>query len=88
MLTAVLHGKAGRVEIDGHMVSWRELFRKREDLLTGVLFGRLSYLTDDAHGQVLSLMLGSDIACTLGALEAIEFWPKLGGREAPRVRRT
>ncbi|MBA6098541.1 hypothetical protein H4C80_15580 [Pseudomonas juntendi] len=78
MLTAVLHGKAGRVEIDGQVISWRELFRKREDLLTGVLFGRLSYLSDDAHGQVLSLLLGAEIASALGALQAIEFWPKLG----------
>ncbi|QWA30528.1 hypothetical protein [Pseudomonas sp. RC3H12] len=78
MLTAVLHGKAGRVEIEGRSIGWRELFRKREDLLTGVLFGRLSYLSDQAHDEVLSLLLGADIAKPLGRLQAIEFWPKLG----------
>ncbi|WP_052469081.1 hypothetical protein [Pseudomonas massiliensis] len=77
MLTALLHGKAGRVEIEGKAVAWRELFRKREDLLTGVLFGRLPYLTADAHNAFLSLLLGGEIASELGTLQTIEFWPKL-----------
>lgn len=77
MLTAILHGKAGRVEIDGHPISWRDLFRKREDLLTAVLFGRLPYLSEAAHDAFLSLLVGNEISDQLGQLRDIQFWPKL-----------
>ncbi|MDH1629679.1 hypothetical protein [Pseudomonas mosselii] len=77
MLTAILHGKAGRVALDGRSVSWREVFRQREDLLTAVLFGRMPYLSDEAQANVTSLLLGPDIAAALGPLDDIVFWPKL-----------
>ena len=81
MLTAILHGKAGRVELNGLPVSWRQLFRKREDLLTAVLFGRLPYLSDQAQEQILALLIGKSLAGKLGQLIDIRFWPKLDGTE-------
>lgn len=81
MLTAILHGKAGRVEVDGRSLSWRALFRKREDLLTSVLFGRLAYLSDRVHDAFLSALLGHDIAGELGQLRDIQFWPRLSENE-------
>ncbi len=81
MLTAILHGKAGRVELDGLPVSWRQLFRKREDLLTAVFFGRLPYLSDEAQEQILALLIGKTLAGEFGQLRDIRFWPKLDGTE-------
>ncbi|TFF41665.1 hypothetical protein [Pseudomonas sp. RIT623] len=78
MLTAILHGKAGRVGLDGQSLSWREVFRRREDLLSAVLFGRMPYLSDQAQAHFATLLLGQEIAQALGPLEDIAFWPKLG----------
>ena len=79
MLTAILYGKAGRVNIDEQVLSWRELFRSREDLLTSVFFGRLHYLSEYAQASVLALLLGKSLSDSLGALQNIEFWPRLQG---------
>nr|WP_298138527.1 hypothetical protein [uncultured Pseudomonas sp.] len=79
MLTAILHGKAGRTELDGQVVSWRDVFRKREDLLTSVFFSRLPYLSDEAQQSVLALLIGEALANEFGALIDLEFWPKLDG---------
>lgn len=79
MLTAILHGKAGRVELDGQPISWRQLFRKREDLLTAVFFGRLPYLSDAAQEQILAMLIGKMAAEEFGQLRDIQFWPKLDG---------
>jgi len=77
MLTAILHGKAGRVDIGGPSLSWRSLFRKREDLLTSVLFGRMPYLSDRTHDAFLSALLGQQLAGGLGKMSDIQFWPRL-----------
>jgi len=76
MLHAVLNSKAARVSVDGKDVSWRELFRKREDLLTAVFFGRFSYLSGDMQLAVLGLLLGGAVSpADFGEFEDIEFWP-------------
>lgn len=84
MLTAILHGKAGRVEIDGRHLSWRTLFRKREDLLTSVLFGRLPYLSDGVHDAFLRALLGNEHRDDLGQLIDIQFWPRLSESDGRR----
>lgn len=80
MLHAILHGKAGRVTDElGVDRSWRELFRKREDLLTAVFFGRFRYLSVDGQREVLSLLVSDDLAYRLGPVEDVIFWPRLKG---------
>ena len=45
MLMAILNNKAGRIEnAQGDAVSWREIFKAYEDLLTSTFFERFSYL--------------------------------------------
>ena len=77
MLAAVLHGKAARITVDGKDVSWRELFRQREDLLTAAFFGRFLYLSLAVRQEALALLVGSRAAVTLGDIEEILFWPSL-----------
>lgn len=78
MLTTIVHGKAGRVQVPGSdsSLSWREVFRRNEDLLTGVLFGRLRFLSSASLCRVMTLLLGPIHAGALGELDEIEFWPK------------
>ena len=78
MLTTIVHGKAGRVQLPGSdsSLSWREVFRRNEDLLTGVLIGRLRFLSSTSLCRVMTLLLGPIHASALGELEEIEFWPK------------
>ncbi|CAK7014852.1 MAG: hypothetical protein DELT_02216 [Desulfovibrio sp.] len=92
MLAAVLHGKAARVTVDGKNVSWRELFRQREDLLTAAFFGRFLYLSPTKRQEALALLVNSRVATDLGDIEEIIFWPSLwlseedgGGRVEPDV---
>ena len=81
MLHAVLHGKAGRIEIDGQNQSWRELFRQFEDLLTAVFVGRFQYLSDQGLTDVLNILLDGVDVESLGKLNSIEYWPKHEGVE-------
>lgn len=86
MLTAITHGKAGRVRLpeSNRDVSWREVFREREDLLTAVLFGRFRYLSDAALGRVMSALVGEASAEELGQWQDIDFWPRLEGADDRR----
>lgn len=77
MLAAVLHGKAARVTVNDKDVSWRELFRQREDLLTAAFFGRFMYLSPTKRQEALALLVGSRAASGLGEIEEIQFWPSL-----------
>lgn len=78
MLRAILEGKAGRVELeDGTSRSWREVFRKREDLLTAVFFGRLRYLSSEGEQKVLELLIGKNLTAVAGPIQKIDFWSKL-----------
>jgi len=74
MLKAVLHGKAGRVEQqDNESVSWRQLFKSHEDLMTAAVFGRFSYLSAEVQNYLLQQWLGCDE--DFSTFEHIEFWP-------------
>ncbi|MGR5412851.1 hypothetical protein ACPV5T_04635 [Vibrio astriarenae] len=54
MLKAILHGKAGRIEHNkDESVSWSQLFKAREDLLTSTIFERFAYLSDEAQHALL-----------------------------------
>jgi hypothetical protein len=74
MLKAVLHGKAGRIEQEGDVsVSWRQLFKSHEDLMTAAVFGRFSYLSTEVQNYLLQHWLGCDE--DFSTFEHIEFWP-------------
>lgn len=74
MLKAVLHGKAGRIEQEGSaLVSWRQLFKSHEDLMTAAVFGRFSYLSTEVQNYLLQNWLGCDE--DFSTFEHIEFWP-------------
>lgn len=81
MLTAITSRKAGRVQFPESevSVSWRDIFRRSEDLLTATFFSRLRYLSDESLARVLGQLIGSETAENLGAFKEIEFWPKLTG---------
>lgn len=81
MLKAILKGKAGRVtsEEDSEEQSWRDVFRKREDLLTAVFFSRLRYLSQEGEQKVLALLVGEEHARIFGEVQEIIFWPRLKG---------
>lgn len=79
MLTTIIKGKAGRVQLPGSdaSLSWREVFRRNEDLLTGVVFGRFRYLSKEALAAVMDSLLDGKASITLGELQSIELWPRL-----------
>jgi len=86
MLRAILHGKAGRIDVGSDSsLSWRDLFKEREDLLTGVFFGRFAYLTTQMQREVLGLLIGEREATKAGEVEDVEFWPRLSGGQRHHV---
>lgn len=81
MLTAILHGKAGRIQLQGEetRVRWREVFQRSEDLLSSVFFSRLRYLSPHSTTRVMASLMNEKAATTLGELQKITFWPSLEG---------
>lgn len=75
MLNAVLHGKAGRVRLDGDSkpVSWRQLYKKREDILTAEFFSRFTYLSGLVQHQLLRSWF--DGQGDFSEFEGVEYWP-------------
>ncbi len=81
MLMTISRGKAGRLQLPGSdlQLGWRDVFRRNEDLLTGVIFSRFRFLSPHGLVQAMGLLVGEEHAEVLGSLEAIEFWPRLTG---------
>jgi len=80
MLKAVIHGKAGRVDIkgDGDNQSWRQIFKSYEDLLTAAVFTRWGYLSGESQGHLVRnwFNITDDKGHDLSLFEDIKFWPK------------
>jgi hypothetical protein len=80
MLNAILAGKAATIEAKpGETVSWKTLYRSREDLLTATIIERLSYLPASLFFKLLrsaSIPNGA-LPKALGQLVELEFWPTL-----------
>ena len=83
MLLTITKGKAGRLQLPGTdaLLSWRDVFKGREDLLTGVIFGRLRFLSTAAMSQVMGYFLGADYAASLGDFKHLDLWPQLKNLE-------
>lgn len=77
MLKAVLHGKAGRIQLSQSEknISWRQIFKGREDLLTAVFMSRVPYLSAFAFDRLMSFLIGDDALRKLGTFQEINFWP-------------
>ncbi|MCL6742281.1 hypothetical protein [Kosakonia sp. R1.Fl] len=76
MLHAILHGKAGRIGLEGKSLRWRDIFKGSEDLLTATIFGRIPHLSDQALRAFMSFLLG-DPAENLTEFQQLDLWPKL-----------
>jgi hypothetical protein len=81
MLHAIFRGKAGRLEGGtGEGVSWRSVYKDREDLLTAAVISRLAYLPGEMAWQILSrnaVKIDGTPLERVGALErSPEFWPR------------
>ena len=78
MLQAVLNGKAGRVDLgsNGESVSWKQLYQKREDLLTSAFFNRFAYLSPVIQHRLIQYWFNGvgDFTQFCG----IDYWPKYG----------
>lgn len=76
MLNAIIHGKAGRIDLDQDTksLSWRQLYQQREDLLTAAFFSRFTYLSGLRQHQLLKKWLGGVGDFT--TFKSIDFWPR------------
>ncbi|MFV7784200.1 hypothetical protein ACNPKB_04255 [Shewanella marisflavi] len=75
MLQAILHGKAGRIDgRSGQSISWREVFKGREDLMTAAVFGRFAYLSAPVQATLMQRWLGVTEPA-FDDFEHIDFWP-------------
>ena len=87
MLNAVLNGKAGRVDPKDfkEAVSWRQLYKTREDLLTSAFFTRFTYLSSEVQDCLLKYWLETEDDFT--DFEQAEFWPSYGLPEGETGKR-
>jgi hypothetical protein len=76
MLNAIINGKAGRIHIekDADSLSWSQLYKQREDLLTAAFFSRFTYLSGLLQHRLLKSWLGGVGDFT--AFKSVEFWPR------------
>lgn len=76
MLSAIIHGKAGRIDVSSKTenISWRELYKSREDLLTAAFFSRWSYLSNNSQHILMSNWI--DKKSDFKDFKIINFWPR------------
>ena len=76
MLNAIIHGKASRVNTGSgeESISWKQLYQKREDLLTASFFTRFSYLSPVNQHRILKHCFSGQGDFT--EFEEIDYWPK------------
>ena len=76
MLTAIIKGKAGRLDFNtgDENIRWRELFKTREDLLTAAVFSRWSYLSNETQHHLMHQWFSGK--GDFKKFQGIEFWPK------------
>ncbi len=74
MLNAIIHGKAGRIDAgqSSESLSWRQLYKQREDLLTAAFFSRFGYLSGLVQHRLLKSWLGEG---DFTEFKSIEYWP-------------
>ncbi|MDO5612784.1 MAG: hypothetical protein Q4G14_06010 [Paracoccus sp. (in: a-proteobacteria)] len=77
MLNAILRSKSGRLRVgDEISISWRELFRANEDLVSATILERLSYLTPATAWTLLVEAASGQLPFYRTAqLNGIDFWP-------------
>lgn len=77
MLNAILNSKSGRLGRDAERsVSWRDLFKGSEDLVTATIFERLSYLPAETAWNILAAAAGGQLhSYRMAELTTMEYWP-------------
>jgi hypothetical protein len=86
MLTAILQGKRRGSGLEG-MANQLSNATGSEDLLTSLVFERVSYFSDEALSTFWAALLAPDVR-PFGRIERIEFWPRFelnGGFVEPDV---
>jgi len=76
MLRAISQKKDRRIEHNGAVMNWRELFHRSEDLLSATFFERIPYLSDTALSAVLHILIGPE-AHSLSPFQQLDMWPQL-----------